>query len=804
MACNYNTIVNIFLQRLIKVLKKYTFIDYNNKETSALLRLLWYNNKTDEDWKKYSYKINNRYLDALSHSSINLSPNDTDHIINYESLVFEKEQKICNILQLLSCFENKEESLTIEEFVLLLEMMIEALNCLNATIKKNGVNKNDIKALKDDLEAALKNKIKIQAKLTHEPNTNSHPERIESTLLSESFRRVLSIIKEDDKNDEKMDLYINVIYPRLLMEYILTWIEKGNLSDQSKNFQDWFLSIITDILFGKKPDHIAQTDYIRFMGLYTCKLPEEENIKKKAFQFLLSRDFDFWLEITNSIIRHDKYKNIFVFDGNITNDYIISLGREFKQYRNRLSHSGDLEFSQSTVVKVLAMLTDFAQKANLMVESSLLGKRLYFERAKLYGVRGSSSYDDIDYRWVTFEKEPSTRWKDVAKIKDTLIEPSYNEVSKLKNYEKNRLIVNSIFEFNSTRDTVVNNIIKQFQKYFVLFPYQVAGQAFCEYLKICYPFHPAFFLLTQKMELKDVYKLALNAAQKDESDLDCSNALIMPWEIDIDYPAIKKVLIEEFSLGFRIEYGSSEKEPTSHGWNFVKNQFLFGDNSILNICCKRWNGDITLCLNLSKIVLFLNTLRLYLDTNGLSGDNLLKKQSNCRILPNRDWIRFCMWQPGCNINKLEDSISILLIAFPYLKCQKKNFPTESEERQFNLTETFYEFVYPSKEKEKVSGMMDLINKNIELKETVGKETSEKIAKIERQKADTYKQIWMDYCGGDPDEEVKGWIRKSYEDCETNIQLEVEENNYFPDFLSYIELLDYFKNKTIVRSISRDY
>ena len=141
MACNYNTIINIFLQRLIKVLKKYTFIDYNNKETSALLRLLWYNNKTDEDWKKYSYKINNRYLDALSHSSINLSPNNTDHIINYESLVFEKEQKICNILQLLSCFENKEESLTIEEFVLLLEMMIEALNCLNATIKKNGVNK---------------------------------------------------------------------------------------------------------------------------------------------------------------------------------------------------------------------------------------------------------------------------------------------------------------------------------------------------------------------------------------------------------------------------------------------------------------------------------------------------------------------------------------------------------------------------------------------------------------------------------------------------------------------------------------
>lgn len=710
------------------------------------------------------------------------------------------EKRIHNAISLLSIAHAQNFELSLEEFISLLDHMEEALGCLLRSISTSADNVDTITSLKNEIRGTLISKLndKVGTNIDAEED-NIDISLINSNLDFSGMLNALSKITESKSNGEKIKAYINVIFPRLLLKYIINVLNELEIT-----FADWFKDVLKYPIFGdptqndKKKRLIEKEKYLKYFPDSSCNIEGQED---RAKIFLLSCDLDFWAQIINSLNSKMggkyfdyKYKDFYKKQGTVSRDYLSAVTNELKMYRNEDAHNGDSEFSNNAVIRVLSILFIFATKANLRVEATLLEKRLYFERYSSLGAKGFSpkAYYQIDFS--NYPISPAfnvSGWKNIVTLK-TNIEDVVNIENLVGTKSKtcNEYITNLLFEFSNQKVDVVNKIVESYQDLAIMLPLHVLNSSFKEYMLSCYPFHPCCFLLLSKKiktNPQEVFLLLKDAAIRAYNDPDNDNTMIMPYELNIDLEPISSALECKFAYGVIRDTSSMSLIPNPHGWKFFKRE-LFSPSSLSSVFCNGAEIAYESAKKLSIIVLLLGLKSFYLKS--VDEDNQASDLEiwNSQLLPNREWIRFCAIQKGVNLPEIERAIEALpefyFINYRDVVIETKDGNTHRD--------GFYDFFIPKFEVENVKEVFSIKNKLDELLPT----------HIQALNAinDEWKKKYQDFTSSFLDEHENmvdsdhylNKLKELEDCCEENKLLNQQEAEYYHDFIAYLQARSHLK------------
>lgn len=652
------------------------------------------------------------------------------------------------------------------------------------------------KEIKKDFEIIMNSKFG-----TFIEEDDAESENLESINVAMDYsgiKNALSAISEDMSNKEKISKYINIIFPRLILTHILKTLKKINIS-----FSRWFNDQMPSVI---KKDNIAKEKYYKIFhkDSYQISGKQEETL---ALRFLLSSDYDFWINIINSL------KNIVSkIVTPINMEYLNSVTHALKVYRNETAHSGNFEFSNEDLVRVLTIITMFAKKAHLHIEAALIEKRLCYERYCCYNISGEgwlpTSYSEIDFSSYHFSKKTSLCcWKDVITRKNCAATIPLPIVAKDFRFYVSS-ITNHLFDFSEGKafhkDKIVKKATKFFQNYLILLPSCIAGENFGEYLSICYPFHPAFFLLLKekiKTSPEYVFVLAKNAVEKAYEDSEYSNSFIMPYEIDINIEegiseedkSIKDLLVEKFAYSYLRKMDPWRLVPNPHGWCFLERLFL-KDDPYIEAHCNKYDVNYAMIKEITFVILLLGLHSLYIkgykDTSSYNKD--LIWQSG--IIPDREWIRFCLLKNETNVTEMEKAIKFIPYCVYFINHHEELFANEK------IREGLYEFFIPLKEKENVENFFSRVDGLLE--KNTPKLDFSKFDELYDKERDREKHLAvMQHATIKPEEKTKytdNILKYKLEDidimCNENKMLTRKEYEYQLEFITYLSVRDYFNGR----------
>ena len=730
------------------------------------------------------------------------TPNIPENIIFSENPESNGEKKIHNAISALILAEKDDFNCDINEFVFLVDQMRVALNVLTDLI---GIEDNDASSLIKRLNSTFENAMN-DGFGTYIEEDDDEPNNLEfiSTDMNYSGMMIdLASIPEDKSNKEKITKYVNIIFPRLFLSYTLNAIDKLNIT-----FAQWFHDVMLNPKF--KKDNIVKEKYYRIVHKNNFDINDNERVL--ALKFLLSSDFDFWAEIINStvfLVSHNvNYKWLYETIGSIDSEYLFSVSFTLKAYRNDDAHSGNIDFSNEDLVRVLTILTLFAKKAELPIEASMIEKRLCYERYCCYSVRGDgwlpTSYSEID-----FSSYPAPNYNSLPCWKNIVTRKEYSSTivfpADAKSSELNAYITERLFDFTADKDKIVKTATKFFQKYSVMLPAFISGQSFEEYFRNCYPFHPAFFLLLRekiKTSPGYVYALARTAVERAYEDPNYSNAFIMPYEIDINIKeglsendkSINDLLVEKFAFGTLREMFPWRLVPNPHGWQFLENQFLKND-SYIETLCMNCEVNFDMVKKITFVILLLGLHSLYI--KGCKDNNNYDRALIWRsgILPNREWIRFCLIKNDITVSEIEKAIKFIPFSVYYINHHQEVF--DINQSNTKIKEGFYEFFIPSKEKENVEKFFARIGGSL-VKQTPEIDFSKLDEIYDKERARDKEFAIAQHTTIKPEEKTKytddmlGYFLEDLDiRCNENKELARKEFEYQMDFLTYLKIQGYF-------------
>ena len=711
------------------------------------------------------------------------------------------EKRIHNAISLLSIAYAQNFELSLEEFISLLDHMDEALACLLRSISTSTDNVSIITGLKNEIRGTLISKLndKVGTNIDADED-NIDISQINSNLDLSGMLDALSKITESKSNGEKIKAYINVIFPRLLLKYIINVL--GEL--KGVTFATWFKDVLKYPIFGdpnkkdKKKRLIEKEKYLKYFPDSSCNIAGKEDQAKK---YLLSCDLDFWMQIINSLnskvsgdYSDSKYKDFYNKQGDISQDYLMAVIKELKMYRNEDAHNGDSEFSNNAVIRVLSILFIFATKASLRVEASLLEKRLYFERYSNLGTKGfvPKSYYQIDFsNYPISSSFDVSGWKNVVTLKSNIEDDVNIEIPVgAKSKTCNEYIANLLFKFSNQKEDVVNKIVESYQDLAIMLPPHVLGSSFKEYMLSCYPFHPCCFLILNKKiktNPQEVFLLLKDAAIRAYSDSNNDNTMIMPYELNIDLEPISSALERKFAYGVTRDTCSMDLIPNPHGWKFFKRE-LFSPSSLSSTFCNGAEISYETAKKLSIIVLLLGLKSFYLKS--VDEDNQASDLEiwNSQLLPNREWIRFCVIQKGINLPEIERAIEALP---EFYFINYRDVVIETEDGNVHR-DGFYDFFIPKFEIENVKEVFSIKNKldgllpdHIQALDAINDESKKKYQESIYSFLEEHKNM--------VDTEHYLQKLKELEDCcEENKLLNRQEAEYYHDFIAYLQARSHIK------------
>ena len=711
------------------------------------------------------------------------------------------EKRIHNAISLLSIAHAQNFELSLEEFISLLDHMEEALGCLLHSISTSADNVDTITSLKNEIRGTLISKLndKVGTNIDADED-NIDISQINSNLDLSEMLDALSKITESKSNGEKIKAYINVIFPRVLLKYIINVL--GEL--KGVTFATWFKDVLKYPIFGdpnkkdKKKRLIEKEKYLKYFPDSSCNIAGKEDQAKK---YLLSCDLDFWMQIINSLnskvsgdYTDSKYKDFYNKQGEISQDYLMAVINELKMYRNEDAHNGDSEFSNNAVIRVLSILFIFATKASLRVEASLLEKRLYFERYSNLGTKGFApkAYYQIDFS--NYPISPSfdvCGWKSVVTLKSNIEDDVNIEIPVgAKSKTCNEYITNLLFEFSNQKGDVVNKIVESYQDLAIMLPPHVLSSSFKEYMLSCYPFHPCCFLLLSKKiktNPQEVFLLLKDAAIRAYSNSNNDNTMIMPYELNIDLEPILSALERKFAYGVTRDTSSMDLIPNPHGWKFFKRE-LFSPSSLSSVFCNGAEIAYESAKKLSIIVLLLGLKSFYLKSVDEDNQASDLKIWNSQLLPNREWIRFCVLQKGINLPEIERAIEALP-EFYFINYRDVVIETNDGNTH---RDGFYDFFIPKFEVENVKEVFSIKNKLDELLPT-HIQALNSINDEWKKKYQEFTSSFLEEHGNMIDADHYLHKLKELEDCcEENKLLNQQEAEYYHDFIAYLQARSHIK------------
>ena len=320
---------------------------------------------------------------------------------------------------------------------------------------------NAFAALSNDLYGT---KVEIHEKDRPDGNAESIVKILSNLLMdSQSYNDsafslavydILQTITENKKASEKTKAYVNDVFISLLAYYLCSQMKARGIS-----LEQWFKDLTTHNL---SEDKIAFKDYI---DLGCDLLPFDT---QRALRFLCSRDIQYWRKKIICSLKYNAKRNPGVYT-NFSKSFFASIELilgHLNIYRNMAAHSSFDYMDDRWLLRCLETIVLFTESFGFPVEKTLLEKRLFFERYRIYGNKMGKTfkcYSDVDYSLFSHTSIISVRdWKSITVKKET-IDQTPVTIDILR--ERASEIVRRVFE---PRSVVANEEIDKLIDYYRL------------------------------------------------------------------------------------------------------------------------------------------------------------------------------------------------------------------------------------------------------------------------------------------------------------------------------------------------